>query len=62
MHELEQMSKEEIIRWLEDNAKLWLAHDGLWFQSIEKKRGIDEAIEHDKNAPSMIIIFTLPLP
>ncbi len=31
-------------------AKLWLAHDGLWFLEVEKKFGIDIAIELDKNA------------
>jgi len=35
---------------LEDAAKLWLAHDGLWFQEIEKAFGIEKAIELDKNA------------
>lgn len=33
-----------------DFAKLWLAHDGLWFQAVEKKYGIDQAIEFDKEA------------
>ncbi len=47
---LNDLNKNELIVWLEDVAKLWLAHDGLWFQSIEKKYDIDEAIEHDKNA------------
>jgi hypothetical protein len=47
---LEDLSREEIAAWLEDAAKLWLAHDGLWFQSIDKKRGIEEAMEHDANA------------
>jgi hypothetical protein len=35
---------------LEDFAKLWLAHDGLWFQAVEEKYGIDAAIEMDKEA------------
>ncbi|MEM3063472.1 MAG: DUF6125 family protein, partial [Nitrososphaerota archaeon] len=43
-------SKEEIFLWLEDASKLWLAHDGLWFQEVEKKFGLDLAIELDKNA------------
>jgi len=33
-----------------DFAKLWLAHDGLWFQAVEKKYGIEAAIELDKAA------------
>jgi len=35
---------------LEDAAKLWLAHDGLWFQAVERRYGIDIAIELDKEA------------
>lgn len=33
-----------------DFAKRWLSHDGLWFQEIEKKYGIDEAIKIDIEA------------
>lgn len=33
-----------------DFAKLWLAHDGLWFQAVEKKFGLEAAIEMDKEA------------
>lgn len=32
---------------IEDFAKLWLAHDGLWFQAVEDKFGMDAAIELD---------------
>jgi hypothetical protein len=35
---------------LVDFAKLWLAHDGLWFQAVEQKFGIEAAIELDKAA------------
>ncbi len=35
---------------LEDAAKLWLAHDGLWFQAVEKRYGMEKAIELDKEA------------
>ena len=31
-------------------AKLWLAHDGLWFQAVEQRHGLDEAIECDREA------------
>ncbi|MCP4144881.1 MAG: hypothetical protein GY752_06305 [bacterium] len=48
--DLSKYSREELEQWLNDAAKLWLAHDGLWFQSIEKKRDMEEAIEHDTNA------------
>jgi len=36
--------------WLEDAAKLWLAHDGLWFQEVEKRLGLEAAIAMDKEA------------
>ena len=35
---------------LEDAAKLWLAHDGLWFQAVERKFGMEMAMEMDKEA------------
>ena len=44
------LTLEEALMLLEDFAKRWLAHDGLWFQSIERDRGIDEAIHHDMEA------------
>lgn len=47
---LENMSKEQLIALLEIYSKNWLALDGVWFQSIEEKYGMDEAMLHDKNA------------
>lgn len=47
---LKSLSKETLIEMLEDQAKNWLAHDGLWFLAAEKKYGIDAAIELDKEA------------
>lgn len=35
---------------LSDAAKLWLAHDGIWFLNVEKKFGIEKAIEIDREA------------
>ena len=48
--EFDKLSREELLELIEIYAKNWLAMDGVWFQSIEKKYGMDEAIEHDKNA------------
>ena len=48
--ELEKLSKEELINLVEIYAKHWLAMDGVWFQSVEAKRGMAEAMEHDENA------------
>lgn len=46
----DDISKEQAMELLADFAKRWLAHDGLWFQSIEKKQGMEEAIFHDTEA------------
>ena len=47
MDQLEQLSKQELIELVHIFAKNMLALDGVWFQSIETKLGMDEAIEHD---------------
>jgi len=47
--EIERLSKEELIGLLQDAAKNWLAHDGLWFLSVEKAYGTEEAIELDRD-------------
>ena len=44
------LSKEELIRLIEDYSKNWLAMDGVWFQSVERTRGMDEAMHHDAEA------------
>jgi len=47
---LHRLSKEELIKIIVDDAKNWLAHDGLWFQAVEKRYGIDVAIDVDTEA------------
>lgn len=47
---LEEFSKEELIKLIEIYSKDWLAMDGVWFQSVEKKYGMDEAMYHDAQA------------
>ena len=47
---LNQLSKEELIGIIVDDAKNWLAHDGLWFQAIEKTHGMEVAIDADRDA------------
>lgn len=44
------LDKETLIDMLEDQAKNWLAHDGLWFQAVERHFGIQTAIELDTEA------------
>lgn len=41
---------ENLLKILEDMAKRWLAHDGLWFQAVEKEMGMDTAIQMDAAA------------
>ncbi|OUO51560.1 hypothetical protein B5F77_10310 [Parabacteroides sp. An277] len=47
---LQSLPKERLIELIEDYAKNWLAMDGVWFQSIERTRGMDEAMYHDAEA------------
>ncbi len=47
---LRRLDKEALIRIVLDDAKNWLAHDGLWFQAIEKTHGMAVAIEADRAA------------
>ncbi len=47
---LNDLSKEELIEIIIDDAKNWLAHDGLWFQAVEAKHGMEEAIDADRAA------------
>lgn len=46
----DQLSREQLLELNKIYAKNWLAHDGLWFQSIEKKYGMEKAIENDRDA------------
>src|SRR5574338_1679179 len=48
--ELRKLDKEELVRIVMDDAKNWLAHDGLWFQAIEAAHGMDAAIAADRAA------------
>ncbi len=47
---IDELPREKLIELCTVYAKNWLALDGLWFQSIEAKDGIDEAVRHDENA------------
>ncbi|MBS5737940.1 MAG: hypothetical protein KHW62_08035 [Clostridiales bacterium] len=47
---LSSYTKEELINLIEIYSKNWLALDGVWFQSIERKFGMDEAMFHDREA------------
>ena len=47
---LRQLSQDRLIELLEDAAKNWLAHDGLWFQAVERHYGMEVAIQLDAEA------------
>ncbi|MEA2007886.1 MAG: DUF6125 family protein [Chloroflexota bacterium] len=47
---LRTFDKEKLIDMLEDQAKNWLAHDGLWFQAAERHFGMEAAIQLDSEA------------
>jgi len=38
---LYDLSKEALVRIIIDDAKNWLAHDGLWFQALERRFGME---------------------
>lgn len=50
MLNMAQLDAETLRGMLEDFAKNWLAHDGLWFQAVEKQFGMEKAIELDTEA------------
>ena len=47
---LEELSKEQLQELVTIYARNVYAIDGVWFQSIEQKEGMDEAMHHDRNA------------
>ncbi len=47
---LKDLPKDTLIGMLEDFAKNWLAHDGLWFQAVEKENDMKTAIKLDTEA------------
>ncbi len=47
---LRTLDKETLIGMLQDQARNWLAHDGLWFQAVEEHHGMESAIARDREA------------
>ena len=54
---LENMSREQLEELIQMYCKNWLAMDGVWFQSVEKKFGMDEAMVHDVNIWSQFTVI-----
>ena len=48
--QLAGLSRDDLVGLIEDSAKNWLAHDGLWFQAVERAHGRDSAIKADAEA------------
>ena len=44
------LPREKLLELVGDYAKNWLAMDGVWFQAVEGKRGMDEAVAMDEEA------------
>jgi len=44
------LPREKLIELIGDYAKDWLVMDGVWFQAVESRRGMDEAVEMDVEA------------
>ena len=47
---LQALTREELIELIGLYSKNWLAMDGVWFQSVERKSGMEEAMFHDAEA------------
>ncbi len=50
VEQLAKLDRPSLEAMLRDFAKNWLAHDGLWFQAVEKAHGMEEAIRLDTEA------------
>ena len=44
------LDRDELLAFLENAAKNWLAHDGLWFQAVEEEFDLETAMELDGRA------------
>jgi hypothetical protein len=50
MSGIEDLTHEQLLVLTRNFAKNWLAHDGLWFQAVERAHGLEHAIELDAEA------------
>ena len=48
--ELNKLTREQLMEYIEDISKNWLAIDGTWFQAVEKRFGMEEAIKCDADS------------
>ena len=50
MSGIDELSREALLELVRNFAKNWLAHDGLWFQAVERSHDLEHAIELDVEA------------
>jgi len=50
MSAIDELPRERLLALLKNFAKNWLAHDGLWFQAVERAHGMEHAIDLDAEA------------
>ena len=55
--ELEKLSKEQLMEYIVDLSKNWLAIDGTWFQAVEKRFGMEDAITCDADSWSVFTVI-----
>ncbi len=48
--ELKKLSREQLEELLFIDSKNLIAMDGVWFQSVEKEKGMENAMHHDEEA------------
>ena len=46
---IDELGREDLLKLVKMYAKNWLAHDGCWFLAAEKRHGLEEAIQIDKD-------------
>ncbi len=57
VNKIEDLSREELLKLVKVYAKNWIAHDGSWFLSIEKDRGMETAIKYDIESWRMFTVI-----
>ena len=57
MDVLENLTKEQLIDYIRIMAKNMSALDGVWFQSLEKKKGMDDAMAQSETLGDCVKIL-----
>jgi len=58
--QIDNLDRKTLKAMLEDFAKNWLAHDGLWFQAVERESGMETAIKLDTEAWERFTVVEAP--